>query len=383
MELDTEVEVRAGGKVLTGWLAVEIQDGVDQLASRFSLALPGGARPGSPAGRRWPVNPGDAVSVSIGRDLVVSGFADAVQATRDAEREVLKIHGRSRIADLADCSDPDLPRQYLGLTLSGVAAELAKPFGVRVRGAGGAATRPIDRFELGVDEKVGAAIQRLVRLHGVVAHAAPDGSLVIGDAADGKAEVALRNLEGPDGEPDPLNNLLETDWTFDHQERFSRIVVKGQNQGIEGDHGVLTTGIKAESRDPHVGRHRPLVLLSEGQTDAAKAQLLADWERSRRLGKSTKGTVTLAGWRQRGAAGPIWRPGLLVPVRDSVAGLHREMMVSEIAWTFDGQRGRQVKLTLEPPESYAPKPAALASDIAKWGAMKAALAANPAPPGKG
>lgn len=346
------VEVVRGqtpGLYVPSWSEVTVERGLDQAAASFSLTVGRGLEERQAGAYTIPVREGDLVRVLVGQDLVVTGWVDRANVERSADDHRITIVGRSLTGDLVDCSAVHSPGQWRGATLLAIARDLAKPFGVPVRG-GPEAEAVVDVFEIEQGETVFDAIERLARLKGLLVRDAPDGALVLARPALRRAAAALVHMDGPDGNPHRDNNVLESRVSYATDKRFSEIIVKGQTDG--GKRSAV--GAKAVAKDLGVGRYRPLILTAEGKSGAAGCTDRARWEVARRRGKGRQLTHTVRGWRQV-ADGPLWDCDLVAPVQDSTAQVFEDLLVCTIRYRLSS-RGRLTELVLEPPEAWTPQP---------------------------
>lgn len=360
-------------RALDFWQACDVSRGLDRSAGSFSVGVGRGKlRDAGYSG--LPVGKFDPVQVLIGDDLVLTGAVDKVKRSRTAENHGVALQGRSVTADLIDCSAINAPGQWSG-PLGRIAADLARGpgpgnerlFNIPVVVDPAFAGLMVPNFEIEQGESPFECIEKLGRLRGLIVHDGPTGALHLTRPGTKRAEVTLRHLDGPDGEPDPDNNVLESEFTDDGSKLFSEIIVKGQSEG-----GKLKAGAKGSARDHSVRRFRPLIVPPEGQATASDCAKRAQWEVSRRAGKAVQLTHTVKGWRQT-KGGALWDVGLLVRVDDDSAELYRDMLVVEVKWKLD-KGGRLAVLTLEPPEAWEPQPFMDKHGAgAKWASVKKAV----------
>jgi prophage tail gpP-like protein len=83
------------------------------------------------------------------------------------------------------------------------------------------------------------------------------------------------------------------------------------------------------------------------------AETRADWEIRRRKGEGTKATITVNGWHQQD--GSLWETNLMVPVEAPWLALNRELVISEVTYTYD-ERGERTQLALTLPDAFLPDP---------------------------
>lgn len=336
---------RGGAVMLSGWETVQVSRSLEAAAGTFSLGL---ARPeGSPEGH--PLVPGDAVRVELGGDVVSTGHVDRIAPFTRSGAHGFAVAGRSKTADLVDCSAVNQPGQWRGARLVDIVKALADPFGVAVRATAPPAAETVDNFEIEQGETVWAAIERLIRIKGILAHDSADGALLLALPALRRAETALVNL------PDRRTNVLESSLSLDLTGRFSEVAVKGQRAGTNDAYGTLAASVAGRALDADVPRYRPLVLVAETSVDPAQATRRAEWEVARRAGRGTSATFRVSGWRQS-PGGPLWDVDLVVPVRDRALGIDAEMLITSVSWSLTADAGRQTTLTLRPPAAFKARP---------------------------
>ncbi|EJB9340818.1 baseplate protein, partial [Salmonella enterica] len=215
--MNNTVFLRVNGRDWGGWTSVRISAGIDRIARDFNVSIT----------RQWPggedvppVKNGDAVEVLIGDDLVITGWVEALPLRYDAQTIMTGIVGRSKTADLIDCSAS--PAQHNGKNLFLIASALARPFGVDVVDAGAPAAAIIEaQPEHG--ETVVDCLNRLLGQAQALAYDDERGRLVLGRPGSMKAATALVLGE----------NILSCDTERSVRERFSSYLVTGQRPGTD------------------------------------------------------------------------------------------------------------------------------------------------------
>ena len=96
-----KVKLLIGWHRWEGWQDIRISRSIEAAASDFVLSFT--IHPKQTV-RRFEIFPGDPCTVSVGPDLVITGHVDDVSQAYDAHHRTISISGRSRTADLIDCS---------------------------------------------------------------------------------------------------------------------------------------------------------------------------------------------------------------------------------------------------------------------------------------
>lgn len=203
-------------------------------------------------------------------------------------------------------------------------------------------------------ETVIESIQRLAEKRALLVTDDALGRLVLTRAGTGKATTAI--VRG--------DNVISGSAKFDASKVYSEIAVRGQRAGTVTDFGDNVNAL-GTATDPAVLRFRRLALHSRGHSSATDCKKEAIWEAANRLAKSCTAEYTVRGWRQ--VDGTLWRPNLLVEVRDPVCALFGEMLITAVNYLLDDTGGTICKISVALAAGYEPKP------IPKGGGRKQSL----------
>lgn len=334
-----------------GWKSVRIEAGVERQARSFEVSLTD----------RWPgqsgpvrrVRPGDAVEVRIGSDLVVTGYVDATPVDYDGSGYTLQIRGRSKTADLVDCSADNPGGQWRGRKAEDIAAELAARHGVDVvNETDTGAVIPDHQIQQG--ETAFESLDRLGRARQILITDDEHGRAVI--ASPGSGGSAATRLE--------LGvNIRSGSAGFDFSEVYSHYQVKGQRSGSDEAFGTDVAAGAGTATDTSLKRRRVLIVRQSGQADSTTCAARAGYEQQVRSAKANEIRYTVAGWRQT-PGGPLWKPNQSVLVVDPIMEVNGELLVSEVIFSLDEQ-GQRTELVVVPAAGLATKP-----DTAKKRAAK-------------
>jgi prophage tail gpP-like protein len=343
------VRLVVNGTEFGGWKEAEITAGIDRLARDFDLSVTD-RWPGSDVARR--IAPGDECRVYIGADLVLTGYVDATPISYDATRVSVGVKGRSKTADLVDCSAIHEPGQWQGRRIEQIASDLARPYGVQVRAAADTGA-PIADHQIQQGESVFESIDRMLKLRALLSTDDAQGRLVLTRAGASQASTALAVGE----------NVLTGSAGLDFKDRFAEYIVKGQRAAwddlgaevaaTDGDEidpvATAVTQVEARHPDGSIRRTRKLVIIADGQPDGGTARDRGRWEAANRAGRSYQATYTVLGWRQ--GDGRLWVPNEIVRVRDPIIGFDLDMLVAEVTYSLS-DAGTIATLTVAPRAAY-------------------------------
>lgn len=333
------VRLVVDGQDYGGWKEVSITAGIERQARDFTLAVTD----------RWPgateiprrIQPGNLCELFIGADKVLTGFVDGTPIAYDGRQVTVGVKGRSKTADLVDCSAINKPGQWRGQKLERIAADLAAPYGIAVVAEAftGAA---IADHQIQQGETVFESIDRMLRIRHLLATDDAQGRLVFIEVGKQRAVTALV-MGGAEG------NILKADTDLDHKDRFSEYVCKGQRAGDDDASAERVSEETALLTDAAIKRRRVLVLKQSGQADEGTCRDRVEFERAHRAAKSLATRYTVVGWRQ--ADGSLWRPNLLVRVRDGLIGFDQDMLIAEVEYAL-GEEGMTCTLQVGPKDGY-------------------------------
>lgn len=335
------VSLHIGGRSHQGWKTAQISRGVRSVAGSFELTVTD----------RWPgqsaqvsIRPGDSCQVMVNGETVITGYVDEVRPSYSAGDHAITFKGRSKTADLVDCSVVHDGGQFKGRTLLQIAKDMANPFGITVRSetdVGAALNEDINQGETVAD-----VLEELALMRGVLVCDDANGNLVLTRAGAVRARGSILHTKD-------RGNVLSSSGSFSMDGRFSLYVVKGQSAGDDEVFGAAASEPSAQEKDQNVLRYRPLVVVAEKQATIGLCRERAAWERSVRAGQSVDLTYTVQGWTQAGGA--LWQPNTLVSVRDDFLKVNGQFLISEVTWQISSS-GQTTRLQVAPPEAFAPQP---------------------------
>lgn len=332
----SDVALKIDNLIYGGWTESRVEMAIGEIASTFELTLSAhwGQRRGRPA-----IMDNSAVQILIDDELVIDGWIDELRTSYDHETATTTITGRSRTADLVDCSAGAKISEWKDRTLLQIAADIGREFGVTVRALTDVG-EPFAKVDVSQGESAGDFLQRLCAARAVFPMADAHGNLTLvraGEELQG-ALVLGKNIKAMSG-------------TSSSRGRFSPVIVKGDGMGNIWADPDATASSDARATDVNVARYRPKIIISETSGDAKSFADRAQFEVNVRAGKAKSYEYTLTGWRTGGATGPLWQPNKLVTVDDPEAGIDTTMLVERVVFTKN-EEGTLTQLSVVPPAAY-------------------------------
>lgn len=153
------VKLLVNGIQYAGWQTVRITRSMDAVAGSFELGLTDVWAPGQAP---WPIIVGDGCTVTIGADIVITGWVDEVTALLDGTQHTLTVKGRDKTCDIVDCSAVNRPGEWRNKKIEAIATEICAPYGVSVV-CDVDTGPPLSLFRLQPGEKCMDTLERLCR----------------------------------------------------------------------------------------------------------------------------------------------------------------------------------------------------------------------------
>jgi prophage tail gpP-like protein len=338
--------LQVGNQQLSGWQRVNVTRSMDNMPASFEIEVT----------EKYPVTPdidlqaGQPCTVTIGGDLVLTGYVDRYLAAVSASTHTVRISGRSKSEDLVDCSaflgtEQQPSMQVQGGTALSIAQAIAQPYGVTIQSTAGDGAA-IPQFNINLGETCWEVIDRLIRVSGFVAYDMPDGSVML--ARSGTDSMASGFAIGTNVEQASINYSM--DQRFSEYEGFFLAVIE------YGQQGALNAPSSGKIiQDTGVPRKRVRFVISEQMSDGTPlADQRAQWECNRRAGRSQQFNVTCDSWRD--SAGKLWDLNHKAPISAAVLKLaDATWVIGSVSFVRD-ENGQHATLSLMPAEAFAPEP---------------------------
>ncbi|EIB7831425.1 phage tail protein [Salmonella enterica] len=349
---DDELVLETNGVVIQGWERISVTRGIERLPSSFSLGLLD-LYPGSDNQQR--VRAGESCRVSLGRNVVLTGYIDRWSPALSSGRHEIRVAGRSKCQDLVDCSAEWPSNVISNADALGIAQRLALPYGISVT-TDVTGIRSVPQFTLNWGESPQEVIDRVTRWAGLLYYDLPDGNLYLTRVGDKHAASGLE--EGV--------NVEHAWYEESMDERFSDYTGVSMNftpVGEAGGSGYDAVTL-ATARDPDAAsmRYRKRIIMVESTLVARDmATDCVNWEMNRRYGRSRLLRVVTDNWRD--SAGALWEPNTLVPVHLPTLGVElQDLLLAEVTYLRDDD-GTHAEMVLLPPAAFVIQPYAFYSNL--------------------
>lgn len=333
------ITLQVDGLDYSGWTSISIRRSMETLCGQFNMTT---VDRWSLNNQDWVIYPGKFCRINIGRDTILEGHIDSVNPSIQSSNHTISISGRDGTADLVDCSAPDNPGTWNGLTLLQLAQSMASPFGINVVSEVGLGNK-FTKWTVQSGESVFDSLSRAAQKRHVLLLSGSVGNLIITNTGE---QLAFDRLVL--GE-----NVVSATGGYDFTNRFSDYTVKGQNRTVKDGWNKRTISIKGEASDEEVLRHRPKLLRATGIATKTDAENQAAWEANVRAAKSFKATVEVVGFRQTNTE--LWEINRIVNADIPELLLYGSMLISAIEYR-QSESGSLTTLELTRPDAYISEP---------------------------
>lgn len=339
--MNDDVMLRVNGIEFGGWKEYEIAAGIERQARDFTLSVTS-VWPGATDVPRL-IRQGDVCEVFIGADKLLTGYVDATPISYDGKSLSVGVKGRSKTADLVDCSAIYKTGQWTKTKIERIAEDLAAPFGIEVVAESDTGIPVEHSIEQG--ETVYECVDRLLTMRQLLATDDAQGRMVfIRAGSGGRAGTALEYG----------NNILSASASLDYKDVFRDYTVQGQRPGSDQD-SADDLSSRATMAYGGISRYRPLLIQQTGQVTRQICADRAKYESVLREARALETEYTVQGHRQ--ADGTLWLPNQTVRVIDPVIGFDRELLITEVVWRKSAE-GTMTEIKVAPEEGFATTPQA-------------------------
>lgn len=342
------VTLTVDGTELRGWQEVKVDRSMQNAAISFSLEATNPAWSADAKKLRYgklveirtsassgPTPPGGGV-------LLCKGYIDDYSADYgENSAKTIKVSGRSKAGDAIDCPPSKHKTGRIEKKkLDQVAKELDE-FDV-----GWSTDQQLDeipKVQIEPGESMYATVEREARRQGLMLAGQTDGSVKITRAGTKRHAGALRLGDSP---------VQSIGVEISAKQKRSPVVVRGQRAKGTGKDNLRQ---EVQELDETVERHRPIIIILEGDAPKKDLQKRAKWERLRRSGFGTAASAKVSTWRDEG--GEIWDPGRLVAIVVEPEDIDQDLTLSTVSFTQSEKGGTLASLKFVDPRTHGGKKA--------------------------
>jgi len=352
MAATDELVLKVDGKLLSGWTEISVTRGIEQMPNTFAILATEAAPILKDAAM---VQAGQACTVSLGKDLVITGYVDTVSSGYASGQHTVQIQGRGKCQDLVDCSAEWKGSQISGANALEIAQKLAAPYGITVKNLGPAG-EPVPQFNINVGDTPADVLELITRHAALLYYEGTDGNLILSQV--GTAKAASGFVEGQNVERASVTRSVALRYS-DYWVSLLSVDVTGL--GLLGPSDGL---FYFKTQDPNIKRNRKLFSVVEGVMGGQDlAQKRALWDCARRAGRGKQVRLTVDSWRD--GKGKLWEPNTLAPMTLPRLKIKESgLCIAEVTYRLGLEGGRTAELVLMAKETFLPQPIKLQPTIA-------------------
>lgn len=332
---ENKVSLLVKGKRYSGWLNVQIEAELMNLARSFSVGV---TRQLNQSSLDIGIDLGDEVVVSIGSDVVLTGYVTNINIKYSARSVQINIKGFSKTIDLIECCLPTgTPKSYKNLTLLKLLSQLAGVYGIGV----------ID--QVGIADKVSLDMKPTDKIGDALVDLLKKKSYLLCDDENGNLVVCKPGSEGSCS--DSLvygQNILSGHKTLKAENLFSQYVVIGQGANPDSTRPITDNQLKREATNPDI-RNRTIVIGQSGNAFSDEMQKRVNHYMAQSKATSNEVLYEVHGWRQSSRA--LWKLNQLIAVNDSFLGIKSRKLISKITYSLS-EKGLLTLLKVDDPDAF-------------------------------
>lgn len=324
------MELRIGGKSYDGAKSGSLNLNIDSVANSFSALVT----------NFWAtsiteIKAGDSVEVYMEGSKRFTGWIDRASPDIGGQGNLVNISGRSKSGDIIDCTPDVTQSEFKNQTFESLVLALVAPFGLTVK-ANVSTGEVIESANYDQGESIFEFLKKEAIKKGLLMYSDTSGNLVID-----KAGTTSSGLIFKEGE-----NILSCNARVDYSNRFSKYIVKGDQQSNPYVDEEAATNPMAIATDEEI-RYRPLIIMVSGKATDAICEQRAKWEAAIRIGKSVTYSVTLQGW--------YFNLNETCTLQSNRIGANESLLISKITNSFS-ESGKICTMELVRPITFSELP---------------------------
>ena len=211
-----------------GWDEIRVSSSMDALSITFDFTCTQ-QRPFNRA--EWEIQMGSVCSVSMGGQLLATGYIEDIDIDYNATSHTVHVSGRDKLADIVDSASDGTVLHWKASSARTIIAALVKPFGItlvvdpKVKALMNEAISP---QTLQGGDGVFDIIMKILKLQGTVGIAMADGNLLVTEAGayNGKEYRATDKIESG-------VNVIRGALKQSDKDRFQYYFTKGYSESID------------------------------------------------------------------------------------------------------------------------------------------------------
>ncbi len=347
--------ITANGQIYSAWESVRIRRDFGDGISVFQFTPAEGSYGPSYSGMK--LQPGDAVTIALGGQTVITGYVTTRSGAFDKDAHQLVIAGKSKTCDLKDSSVVVQPGNFNGSSFQQAAQGVMAPHPVQLvmMNAGDAASKPFETLAVQYGETVGEFVSRIAAVRGLFLTDDENGNLVAGQGDPSAGSVAELREGG---------NIKRCTFLIDDQTAFSKWSGTSQQPGNDQNWPSRANSASVQNNDS-TRQNRTKLFIAQHPMDADELATNVNHEVVRSSWQKFTLSVTVVGWFK--PDGSLWKPTQNVSVYSPMAFPTQDgtypLAIQAVTWSQDSENGTETTLELVLPNLLTSVPTAGVSDL--------------------
>lgn len=313
----------------------------------------------------FPVYKGAQAQCIIHGTPFVTGFVHTLESTDDWETHDITITIRDKTQDLIDSTLGPDAKFKPPVDLTKLSEETLKFMGLSsIKVKSYVQLEPFKEGEVPVSdvgEEGFSFLERWAQKRQVLINTDGEGNLVITRNLMKRGPGSIYRSRNKD---DPRNNILGAKYSVTDKDQHNSVAAAGQKspgdkefwEGLskgdpKGAAQAMSTGW-GMANDTSVRPERRHFLRSDRSMQGKTPEDTAKWFTNVRRASGFQYSARVAGWRVNETSGPIWQPGVLIPVRDDFYGVAGDLLLDNVSFGLDWDGGEVSELSFTVKDAY-------------------------------
>jgi prophage tail gpP-like protein len=311
------------------WENISITRSIENLCGAFSMSVTNQ--------RDVLIGCGDSCKIYEDNIILQTAYVEKIsQTSNNSSGRNITVSGRCVTCDLIDCSvvtdGKNITGEWKKQKAENIIRDLIKPFGLTldVRVDTGDV---FETYNIEQGSKIYDSINKICKARSLLSYTNENGVLVLEKAGENNASGSLE--QGA--------NIKSCDLTYDETGLYSQYVTKGQQKRTYSKDPATSTQVVSSVTDKGIKRYRPLVLISDEETNNLTAENRAQWEWSIRRAKSELCNITTSFFLINKHE---WKINTLCRVIYPSFNIDKTYLIKELEFTLNKSDGGNTKLVL-------------------------------------
>jgi len=329
------------GKEYTKFIDARVERSLESVAGFFEFtAIPD-------EGEAIPLTEGSLITINVDGEKFLTGYIDSYQVNYSASKHEVKVRGRSKTADLVDCT-AGVVKDYPTIKFEKLCNLICKNFDINVVNNVLSVRDSSYIMSCNVGDTAFSFLEKYAKKSQVLLTDNENGDLVITRASEVLSSLYLKNIVGKDD-----NNIKSADRKLDLSNLYYKYIGQSEMSPIDTTDAVLMKDLSdlvGISFDKLVRKTRVLEFYTEEYAGGDfKIEDRVDWEIGIRRARAFSYNCVVAG---HSVNGEIWKPNVLYNVDDEFSSVKGAILCKKVVFNYDLKNGSTTTLSFTDKSAY-------------------------------